>query len=305
MKSSTCLVSLIGIAAACLPPTSIRAESFADGVVAYVPGSNASLIDPTAALGKPGPGVPGFPGFNNAETLNPFNSHFEATELTQIGPGGSLVLRLEKYVEIGMGPELGVFGNVGLIEAADNTALDPAVLFGNDEVRIEVSETGRDGEWAVLNSGNRVSIANPVAYFTDDNGHTGPSELVADLLPELAAFTQSNFGKPFVNPQGALVYSGKTIAQIASLFDGSAGGDWFDLDGLQVKGQPLTRVGFVRFSDPQDPDPVFGGNDLFELMAVSINANLSGSEVPVPEPYSGVLLVSMLVVFHQARCLRN
>jgi hypothetical protein len=186
---------------------------------------------------------------------------------------------------------LGIFGHAGLIEdfGNPNTSLNPAQLFGVDEVVIEVSETGLAGEWVALNGGSRVVIGNPVSYFTDDLGHTGPTDLVADLLPTLGAFTPSDFGQPYENPLGAAAYNGLTISQITALFAGSAGGDWFDLDGLLVGGQPLAKVGYVRFSDPLDPDPLFGGSDLMELMAVSINSSLAGASVPIPEPAGCVL----------------
>jgi hypothetical protein len=296
VKNWSALVAIVAVFVGNLHTS--RAESFAAGVVSYVPGTNATYLDPTVALGKPGPGVAGYPGWNNAETLNPFNAHFDASELVQIGPGGSLTLRLERFVNVGPGRELGVFGHTGLMEdfGNPNTSLNPAVSFGADEVVIEVSETGQPGEWAALNGGNRVVIGNPVSYFTDDLGHTGPTDLVADLLPELSGFTPSDFGLPLENPLGTAAYDGLTISEITALFAGSAGGDWFDLDGLLVGGQPLTKVGYVRFFDPLDPDPLFGGSDLFELMAVSINSSLAGASVPIPEPTTCVLGAGLLGV---------
>ena len=115
---------------------------------------------------------------------------------------------------------------------------------------------------------------------------------MVDLLPLVANFTEADFSKPFDNPNGVADFDGKTIAQIETLLDGSAGGDWFDLDGLTVGGQPLMQVGYVRFSDPYDPSP-FGAN-LFELMAVSINSSLTGGSVPVPEPTAMTLLLGLV-----------
>ena len=180
------------------------ATFFASAVVDYVAATDpniVSLSDPNSALGKPDPGVPGFPGVP-AEPLNPFVPHYTPDQLTQIGPGGSITLRFDEFVNIGDGPELGVFGNAALITVGDHIAGNPAEGFGNDEVKIEVSETGNPGEWAALNSGNRVPVTNPVSYYTDAQGLTGPDEDVANLLPLLAGLTPSDFGRPFINSMG-------------------------------------------------------------------------------------------------------
>ena len=268
--------------------SNLHAATYASGVVAYSPGTGATLTTASVALGKPGLGVPGFaaPGdqfYSPAEPLNPFASHFGGDELVQIGPGGSLTLRLENFAVIGAGLELGVFGNTALIDSGSNTAGNPASQFGNDEVVIEVSETGMPGEWAALNSGARVAIDTPSDFYNDASGLVGPSSDPADLSPLVTGLTEADFGKPFDNSNGVADFDGLTISQIETLLDGSSGGDWFDLDGLTVGGQPLTQVGYVRFSDPNDPG-FFGTANLFELMAVSINSSLVGGVVPVPEP---------------------
>ena len=67
-----------------------------------------------------------------------------------------------------------------------------------------------------------------------------------------------------------------------------------------VGGQPLTRVRFVRFSDPNDPDTVFGQNDLFELMAVSLNTWL------VPEPATGTMVaIGLMLAATRSRVRRR
>lgn len=277
--------------------STLLAGTFAKSVIQYVPGTSVSATNPNAALGKPGPGVAGFPGFNNAETLNPFFPHFSGDQLVQIGPGGSLTLRLDQYVQVGTGLELGIFGNVGLEKTLTDTAANPATAFGVDEIKIEVSETGLPGEWAALNGGNRVAINDPTSFFTDDNGFVGTTADVADLLPLLTGFTEADFGQPLDNPNGLTTYNDLNLAAISTLYDGSAGGDWFDLDGLTVGGQPLTQVGYVRFSDPGVTQTIFGPDDRFELVAVSINASLAGATVPIPEPSACALLLSACGLF--------
>lgn len=271
-----------------------HADIFASRVIEYLPGSGANFTNPQVALGKPAPAVPGstFPGFESpAEPLNPFASHFSGDRLVQIGPGGSITLRLESFVNVGAGPELALFGNVALIDTGNDTAGNPVGFFGNDEVVVEVSETGLAGQWVALNGGARISVEMPSNSYTDASGLTGPDPAVENLLPLLENLTPSDFGKPFVSPAGNNAFAGLTITQIETLLDGSAGGQWLDLDGLSVQGDPLERVGYVRLSDPNDPSP-FGNANLFELMAVSINRNLQGA--PVPEPSAFLLFTASL-----------
>ncbi|QDT01118.1 hypothetical protein [Adhaeretor mobilis] len=283
------------------------ASIFATQIVEYVPGTGATLTNPLVALGKPSARVPGstFPGFESpAEPLNPFASHFSGNELVQIGPGGEITLRLENYVNVGAGPELALFGNTALIDSGVNTAGDPVSFFGNDEVVVEVSETGLPGEWVALNGGARVVVETPTNFYADASGLTGPDPAVENLLPLLDVLTPADFGKPYISPAANDAFAGLTIAEIEDLLDGSAGGQWLELGGLSVLGEPLARVGYVRLSDPQDPSP-FGTANLFELMAVSINRDLLGAHVP--EPTTFVLFAAsscaMLCVREQRRRL--
>lgn len=279
-----------------------QAAWFADHVVNYVPGTapvdpfNPTgaifLNDPTAALGKPNPIVPGSPEFEYdgvvypatpSEPVNPFINHFDGNNLAQIGASGELVLRLERFVEVGDGLELGIFGNVGLANnnfgggASERQAAADVLgifqSFGIDAVRIEVSETGLPGSWAEVST-ERTTIQNPMLYYSDAAGLQGDDETPASLEPKLSAYTESDFGLPLAGE--VTQFNGLTIGQMENLMAGSAGGDWIDLDGLMVDGEPLERVGYVRFFDPEST---------FELMAVSINSQLAGATV-VPEPAS-------------------
>ncbi len=298
--------------------TLANAAWFANHVVSYTPGTvpidpvfnptGAILLnDPTAALGKPRAAIPGFPEsefdgvvfpLTPAEPLNPFAPHFGSDQLVQIGSGGELVLQLERYVEVGAGAELGVFGNVGLTNVdssgdtsqrrAGDNVLGPFLSFGIDEVRIEVSETGLPGSWVAVGGDSRVTIQNPTSYFTDATGLLGPSDLPADLEPLLDTLTPADFGQPFAGDITQL--NGMTIGQMESTLAGSAGGDWLDLDGLVVDGEPLTRVGYVRFFDPVET---------FELMAVSINSSLAGAVVPEPASMALVIVGTLAMAIRR------
>lgn len=289
--------------------TTASAEWFGQKAIRYTPGTAPvdPVFNPTgtiflnnahASLGKPSAVIPGFPEseFNGqvfpetpAEPLSPFTPHFGFGELTQIGAGGELVIRLERFVEVGAGLELGVFGNVGLTDVGNRTAPAdfslPFTSFGFDAVRIEVSETGLPGSWAAVST-DPVMIDTPTSFFTDAGGLVGPTFDPADLEPLLKLLTESDFGKPFDNPAGLDAFAGLSVAQIETLLAGSAGGDWLDLSGLSANGSPLERVGYVRFFDP---------SETFELMAVSINSAQAGDFV-VPEPGTWTLLITSLGV---------
>ncbi|MEO0529729.1 MAG: PEP-CTERM sorting domain-containing protein [Planctomycetota bacterium] len=301
MKTNRLLATIAAVVAAL--PSAAHATTFAVETIAYTPGSDVFLINSNAALGKPAFAIPGFPAgsfedpdtgavinfpLTPAEPLSPFVPHFGGDQLTQIGPGGELIVRLERFVEVGAGPELGVFGNVGLIDSGGRTATGGA--FGIDAIRIEVSETGQPGSWAPLAGGDPVVIDDPASFFIDAAGVQSPDDTIDSLLPLVENLTEADFGQPFVDADGPARFTGLTITQIEAELAGSAGGDWFDLNGLLVNGQPLERVGFVRFFDPTEP---------FELMAVSINSDLAGPLVP--EPTSIVLLAGVLVASFATR----
>lgn len=237
-----------------LPVGSAGAATFADQVVQYTPGTGVgSLTQAAAALGSPdgitGEGL----GFDNV--LSPFSPAFEADELVRIGAGGSLTLRLERFVEVGAGLDLGVVTNVGLIDPVfpSGTTGDPAGAFGVDSATVEVSE---DGVGFV--SLGAVTFDGPGNFYLN----AGPFDSVPPASPQLA-----DFGKPF---GGSLSdFDNKSsYAEVLAVLDGSGGGTWLDLSGTG-----LTRVGYVRFSNPADT---------LEVDAVVIANGKAGA--PVPEP---------------------
>src|SRR5210317_750639 len=92
------------------------AGTWAETVVDYHPGGAASaLTNPYAAPGSPAPVVG--EGTGSGAIYSPFNPHYEAAEVVQIGEGGDLTLRLRSRVATAPGvPEIGLFTNVGLID---------------------------------------------------------------------------------------------------------------------------------------------------------------------------------------------
>lgn len=276
-------VRLLGAAllAAASLSTTARAASFASHVLDYTPGTGATLTNPAAALGAPGPIVGAGSGFDSV--FSPFNPHFEASQIVQVGLGGSLTLQLSNFVLIDRTPgvfELGVWENVGLFDNdfPNGTATNPAGEFGSDFARVEVSPD--NSTWYALNGGNRILFNVPGNYFLN----AGPIDPAPPASPQFA-----DFGKPFTG--GLAAFDGKTYPQILATLDGSAGGTWLNLDSLPLG---VTQIGFVRFSDPlMGPGSTFPPvTDTIEINAVAINQSLAGP--PTPEPATGALLLAAL-----------
>lgn len=271
MKKSIPLIALAALAAFSLDT---RAAGFTGAVVDYVSGtlppSDATLIDPSAALGKPAP-ITGAGGMYPA-VLSPFSPHYEASQITAVGVGGHLTLQLQNFVTIDRTAgvaEIGIWENVGVIDPAFNgTAGTPAGFFGADTAVVDVSPDNLN--WYSLNNGAPILFTMPGTYYLN----AGPYDPAAPASP-----VEADFGKPFNGtPSG---FDGKTNAQILSYFDGSAGGTWLDVnDAGSAVPANVTQIGFIRFSNP-------GNSDGFELDGVAINTNLTGA--PVPEPTSAAL----------------
>jgi hypothetical protein len=249
---------------------SSHAASFAAAVMSYTPGASVGSYNiSSAVLGQPGDNVGVgtiFPG-----VFSPFNPHYQATELTGLGAGGELTLRLSNFVIVSPGLlEIGVWSNVGLQDAdyPNGTSLNPADTFSPPRsARVSVSADGQT--WVALNGGALVTFSNPGNFYLN----AGPQDANAPASPAYA-----DFGKPFAGTLSS--FDGKTYPQILSTLDGSAGGTWLDLDGTG-----LAQVGYIRF------DNVPSGQVL-DLNAVSINSAATGGAVP--EPGSLVLLGAAL-----------
>jgi len=260
------------------------ATGFAGNVVSYNAGSAPAsrwyfdgswqfvekipLTDPTAALGKP-TGYVTEPYQATGAIVSVFSPAADPDQIVSIGEGGSLTLELENYAVSGPGAEVGLFTNVGLADDAwpGGQAGSPAVTLGVDEVVIEVSTHG--STWVSLGA---ISPNVPTSVWTDA---TGP------YMTSAAGLAEADFSDPFT---GSLSnFDGKSYSEIQTLLGGTGGGYWLDLSATG-----LDRVGYIRFSVPDDGD---AGSFLnFELDAVSVAADRLG--VPVPEPCSIVLLAA-------------
>ena len=222
-------------------------------VVEYHAGAGvvADLTDPHAALTLPSAstGTDWWDG-----NLSPFNPHYRAGEIVQVGHGGQLTLRLERFVRVAPGQRhLGVWENVMLVAASGGLVSHPVGLFGADSAVVEVSANGTD-----FVSVGMVRFDMFGNYWADS---AGPYSQSSGTVP-------ADFGRPFT--ADPTVLGGTTYARVLEFLEGTAGGTWIDLSP-----SGLEQVGWVRFSG-------VGEGLTLEIDAVTINTSLAGEPTVVP-----------------------
>lgn len=261
----------------------------AAAVVGYTPGDNpvSGYTTPAAALGNPeaftGEGV--FPG-----VVSPFNAPFGTDEIVSIGTNGSITLQLSHYaLPRADGPEIGVFTNVGLIDASwfdtdpgndgAGIASNPASVFSDNYAVVEVSQDGQT--WVGLNGGNEILFNIPSNGYADAASPSSPTpgSVLADPT------------QPFTKTLSA--FDGDDFASVLAELNGSAGGAWLDISDTG-----LSKVGFVRFLVPASITAGSGGpsDTNFELDAVTVAANATGAAVPEPASLAIALLMGGLAL---------
>jgi hypothetical protein len=222
-------------------------------VVDYQPGSGVSpaLTTPAAVLSLPSAST----GASAADgNFSPFNPHYRPGEIVQVGHGGHLTLRLERFVRVEPGVfHLGVWENVFLAATSEGLVSQPPGLFGVDTADVEVSADGM----------NFVSLG-PVAFpgfgnFWADS--SGPYSKTSGII-------RADFGRPFNRDLSQL--AGANFEQVLAFLEGTAGGTWIDLSP-----SGLSHVGWVRFSG------VTEGQTL-EIDAIAINTALAGAPTALP-----------------------
>jgi hypothetical protein len=244
------------------------AVEFAAQVISYDSGGvGGAYTDGNSALGAPD-GLTGSSPYTNV--LSHFSAAYNADQIVQFGATGHLTLQLSHYAEIGTGLEIGVLENAGLSDNAwpSQVTTDPVDYFGANTAKIEVSQNGQD--WFYLNSGDPIDLSMPGNYYTN----AGAYDPESPVSPTLA-----DWGKPIAPMSSEL--DNKTYAELVTLYDGSGGGTWLDLSPVGLA-NGLTKVGWIRFSEPGGPDTTL------EIDAVFISSTAVGA--PVPEPASGLLL---------------
>ena len=257
------------LTSAAVPRGAAQTAGYASAVEDYTVGTGVSsaYTNASSALGQPGGAV-------GSGTLNPFSPNYAGSELTGIGSGGQLTLALSRFVTVGAAGtrEIGIFGNVGLVNAGTAgapAAGNPATVFGVRSVLISVSADGVN--FVPLNAGALITSTLPANYYTN------PDTTNVNAPPP-ANPTLADFGKPFM---GSLAdFDGESYAQTLATLGGSAGGTWLDLSGTG-----LPQVGFIRFSEPASGGANGG---IFYLNGVSSNEALLGAAAP--EPGAALLL---------------
>jgi hypothetical protein len=269
-----------------------HAVSYASRVVSYTPGTaNALWQNPSAALGSASaltgenPAASNYFGFPNI--LSPFSPAYQGDEIVQIGEGGQLTLQLSNFALVGAGKEIGIFSNVGLIDADYPNGMNtfPATSFGGGAANVSVSADNIT--WKPLGSRTfgmpSFLFPNAGPYLTSPP----PSAQMADFgLPMPNGFACFD-GHDWVKTQNCFVVSQNVW---------SAGGDWIDLSS-----SGLGQVGYIRFEIPSDGDP---GTDLrLAIDTVSVNNAAVGSTVPEPASLLVLpLLLNALVLRRRGGC---
>jgi hypothetical protein len=244
-------------------------------VLSYNQGTTPStgFTTASAALGEP----ERFSGEGGSfpSVVSPFSPPFLSSEVLSIGEGGQVTLRLSNFaVSQSSGPpEIGVFGNVGIIDVnyPNGQAGPTASTFSPlDSADVAVSADGVT--W--LSLGSKL-------FDVPTNGYTDVSPFAS--APGSAL---SDFQQPFVGSLSS--FDGRSYSSMLSLLGGSGGGKWIDISSAG-----LSQVGYVRFSLANDGN---SGTSLnFDLDAVSISHAALGAAT-VPEPATLALLLCVFTV---------
>lgn len=232
-----------------MPPpvyTAAEVESYAAGS-----GVSSALTAPGAALSLPAESTGNGPRDGN---LSPFNPHYRAGEIVQVGFNGSLTLRLERFVRVEPGRlHLGVWENVFVVATSGMLVGNPPAFFGADSAVLEVSKNGVD--FVSLGAITFDGFGN---YWTDSSGP----------YSKIPGTVRADFGRPFFGNRTLL--AGADYARVLDFLDGTAGGTWIDLSR-----SGLDEVGWVRFSG-------VAANATLEIDAVAINTSLAGAPTKIP-----------------------
>ncbi len=249
---------LVAAAAAAAVATVAAAQHpFAGSVVSYTPGAgvNPAYTNPSVSLGEPSRFTPD-PAFPSAVT--PFQSPYLASQVVQIGPGGSLVVEFDPPIADDprhpFGIDLLVFGNAFFLDAAY-----PSGVVGGVFAEGGLVELSTDGLAFTPVKGLDADGLFPTMGWMD----VGPFAEAAGRVP-------TDFTRP-VDPAMAVAVLGANYPTLQELYDGSGGGVPVD-----VAAAGLSTVRFVRIRVPADAGEV-----------VEIDAFAAVSPEGLPEDLDG------------------
>jgi hypothetical protein len=220
---------LFTLAGASLLVPSLLAAGFADSFADYRPGAGATYTNAASALSEPSRFTAGaFPG-----PVDPFSPAYLGEQIVSLGQGGSITLR---------------FGSPIQNDPVHPFGLD-FIVFGNSGFSITNNDFSgggiTDGTLFGANSGaTRVSVSSDGAAFYELSSALAP--VVDGPFPTDGAGDFHLPLHPALTPQS---FAGKSLAEIRSLYAGSAGGTAFDLSWARdSQGEPVTlaSASYVR-----------------------------------------------------------
>lgn len=258
------------VGAAALLVSSAHAGISASQVISYNAGTvvnsywGSPYTNPSAALGTPDEtqNIPNIydSGGNEIATadnsaITPFNGSYNPQNVVAIqNSGGEITLQLSSPITIGAGAALGIHAAVGIedISYPSGQAGNPATTYTNPrQADLQVSQNGTS--WVDL--GDKTFDV-PTNIFTNATDPTGTTP----------GTTPANFYQPFYGSLSS--FNGENFSQILATLNGSAGGNWYDLSGVD-----LTDVDYVRLSTS-------AGEEMFVDSVVGDSATTSGTGNP-------------------------
>lgn len=268
----TFLIGLSAVAALAAAGQARSVDPFADSVVSYDQGTNASVgfTDPNTALGSPtritSPSSP----FGGAVT--PFQSAFGNNEIVSIGEGGHLTVAFNEPVRNDAGNPFGIdlliFGNASYIDAAFPEGIVGGIFAEGGSISVSADGITFFDVLDVVADG-----AFPTLGFLDP---TGPFSLPGEPA---TGTIESDFTKP-VDPN--FDTTGLSFAELLAGYNGSGGGVGVDIGLLG-----LSEISFVRIDNP---------------LGSGVTPEIDGfSDVAVPGPGASLLLAGAAGVLMRRR----
>ena len=271
---------------------------------ADVAGGGSGYGNPANALGGPSRSVPGW-GDIPPTTVNPVSPAWAVDQLVTLASatngeaGGSITVEFDHGIlddpRNPYGLDFIVFGNAMQTLGGDawfDAVSDPAgVVVSTDTIvaergLVEVSADGvtwfsfANGPWAddfAPTLSHRYDPENPDRSLFGDSAYTNewwgaPTDATRPLDPALTATD----------------FKGRTLAEIAGLYGGSAGGTGFDISGfdLPCDGRGRKYVRFVRITTCEPGDDT-------EVDAVADVSPLSFCHIESIDPATGALTVPL------------